>query len=65
MGGRREADQQKARIWIAEAGQRSGPIVLAGEASRRMARGFFAPPDEPWAARALDDLRVDRVELAN
>src|SRR6185437_4698614 len=62
VGRGREPDDQDARRWIAEAGQRPRPVRLAREPSRRLARRLLAPGHEPRTPNAVDDLGFDGRE---
>ena len=55
VGGRRQAEQQHARVRVAEARQRAAPVGLAGEGRPLLARDPLAPGDEPRAAPAGRD----------
>ncbi|HWH24221.1 MAG TPA: hypothetical protein VNW68_04920 [Candidatus Limnocylindria bacterium] len=63
VGSRCEANDEHARPWVAKSGQWPRPVRLAGEAPRRVAGGFLPPPDKAWAAAAVNDTCVDRLEL--
>jgi hypothetical protein len=65
MRRRRQANEQDPRRWVAKTGQWSSPIALTGKTARWMARSLLAPPDQAWAARAGDDLEVERREGAS
>jgi hypothetical protein len=60
VGGRREAEDHHGRARIAEAGDRSAPVLLVAERGALLARDELAPRDEPRAAPAGDDLALER-----
>jgi hypothetical protein len=53
---RREADDDEARMGVAEAGQRTRPVALPGEAPGRVGSRRLPPGDQPRAAAAGLDL---------
>ena len=58
----REAVDQHARLRVAEAGDRRAPVLLVGVRRAALARDLLAPRDEPRAAAADDDPRLERGE---
>jgi hypothetical protein len=52
----READDREGCGRVAEAGDRSSPVVLATVATGRGLRLGLAPLDKPWAASAIGHL---------
>ena len=62
MGGGREADDQDARLGVAEAGDGAAPVLLAGVRRALLPRDLLAPRDQPGAGTALRDLLPQLVE---
>jgi hypothetical protein len=56
---RSEPDDDDPRARVAEARDRSAPVALAAIAARWIGRDALAPLDEPRAAAAIDDLRLE------
>ena len=59
VGGRRQADDQHARVGGAPAGDRAAPVRLPGVRRPLLARHLLAPAHQPWARPALADPLVD------
>ena len=62
VGSRRQPHEKQPRARIAEAGQRPGPVALAGVARRRRGGDRFAMRDEPRAAAAANDAGAKTIE---
>jgi len=60
---RRETHEEDVSTRVAEGGKGPCPVVLSGEAPRRISRGLLAPGDQARAAPAGDDLALDEVQL--
>src|SRR5262249_9372553 len=60
----RQADDQHARLGIAEAGDRLAPVVLSAERTALDARDLFTPRDQPRTTAATYDLLVQHAEGA-
>ena len=59
---RRQADDEDARLGIAEAGHRPPPVVPVAEAGDLVAGNPLAPRDEPRTRAAGDDGAVKDAE---
>ena len=64
VGGRRQPDDQQAGGRVAEAGDRTSPVVLVGEGGPLVPRHLLPPRDQPWATAARHDLGRQRGERA-
>jgi hypothetical protein len=59
---RREPEDEHPRSRVAEAGDGAAPVDLVAERGALLARDALAPLDEPRAASALDDPRLEGGE---
>jgi hypothetical protein len=64
MGRGREADDQDPRVRIAEARDRTSPVLLVGVPRDLLARDVLAPRDQTRALPAHHDLGRHQVERA-
>src|SRR5437867_5422425 len=62
VGGRRQADEEESRAWVAESRERLRPVVLPDVAAGRRRRHRLAVRDESGTESAADDAGVQMVE---
>ena len=63
VGGRREPNDQDARIRVAEPGNRPAPVLMMGERGALLAGDPLAPFHQSRTAHAVDDLGIQLVQI--